>query len=194
MKLMHNRNGCCKKDRDLFVEWQYIIMEDLRRIAYKVSDYVVSEERTQLLLHLNQMVDDICKYISKTSFENDIEENYMDLEIRITENYLAFSYYKLDKNEQILISKPSIALISRNMKNLYFIDEMQVLIQNALADRVGLYNEYEDYSLYSVETYELEKIGITREQDTFESYVQDVTYPCFYETEKMVEKIKKMNF
>lgn len=184
----NNKNKSSKEDWMHFFEYQTIIMEDINRIAYKVSDYREREERKQLLVHLHQISHDISKYY----FDEDLEENAMDLEIKITEKYLAFSYYKLDKVGQRLTNKPSIVLISRNMQNLYFIDEKTVLIKNCLEEDIGLCNEYEDYSLYHLELYELGQREITREEKTFESYTHDVVYPCFYETEKMVEKIKTM--
>lgn len=184
----NNKNKSLEEDWHLFFEYQTIIMEDLKRIAYKVSDYEKSEEKEQLLLQLQQILDSMCDYY----YEEDREENYMDLEIKLTENHLAFSYYKLDKKGKRSTNKPSIVFISRDMRNLYFIDERQVLIENKLSDYVGLSNEYEDYSLYSIESYALEEESIIREENMFESYVHDVMYPCFYETEEMVEKIKIM--
>lgn len=189
----NNKNKSLEEDWHLFFEYQTVIMEDLKRIAYKVSDYEESKEKEQLILQLHQILDSMCDYY----YEEDIEENYMDLEIKVTDNHLAFSYYKLDKKRKRITNKPSIVIISRNMRNLYFIDERNVLVENKLSDYVelsyvGLSNEYEDYSLYSIESYELEEESIIRERNIFESYVHDVTYPCFYETEKMVEKIKKL--
>lgn len=169
------------KNLELFFEYQSIIRKDLERIRYLVSDYEPSEERTQLLFNVNNVIHNI----GKNRFQDD---PLMELDILIQGNYLVFSYFQLDEDLKPLTSQPTFVLITREMKNLYFINKVSTITKNKASNYEGLDNPYDDYCHYIVDCFQLEKDSIIQHNVTFNGNIP--IYECFHETDKMVRKIK----
>lgn len=167
--------------KEEFFEYQSIIRKDLERIRYLVSDYELSEGREELLSNLNKAIDNICNNRFSVG-------PLMQLEILVQGDYLAFSYFQLGEDGFPLTSEPIFVIITREMKNLYFIDKVCTIIENKEAQYVGLDNPYQNYNRYIVDCYQLEKDTIIGHNVSMEGYTP--VYDCFKETGKLIEKIK----
>ena len=176
---MENLYLCCseedyiKKRAEQFFEYQDIIKKDLERIRNLVSDYKKSKEKESLLIQLNEVIDNICC----NRFENYPE---MELEIRTGNDYLAFSYYRFDKDNRPISEIPSIMIISWNMKRMYFLDEIFPIIGDEEED-----SEFQlgyDEATY----YRLEKEHIVEYFCDFKEYTNNLFFNSFFDTECMV--------
>ncbi len=164
-----------------FYEYQSIIRKDLERIRYLASDYETSEEREELFSNLDKAINNICN----NRFPDD---PLMQLEILVQGNYLVFSYFQLQEDENPLTSEPTFVIITREMRNLYFIDKVCTITENEEAQYVGLDNPYQNYNRYVADCYQLGKDAIVKHNINFEGNTP--IYECFQETDKMIEKIK----
>lgn len=164
-----------------FYEYQSIIRKDLERIRYLASDYEPSEERKALLSNLDKAINNICN----NRFP---EDPLMQLEILVQGNYLVFSYFQLEEDGNPLTSEPTFVIITREMRNLYFIDKVCMITENEEAQYVGLDNPYQNYNRYVADCYQLKKDAIMKHNINFEGTTP--IYECFQETDKMIEKLK----
>ncbi len=166
-----------KKELELFFEYQNIIKDDLKRIRYLVSDYDFSKEKESLLFYLNNVIRDI----TRNKFEDDPED---ELNIRVYENYLVFSYYKLDEEGITVLDTPSIVIITRDMKNIYFVDEVFSIFREEEKD--DPYNRGYDNITY----FKLDKQTIHRYDFTLEEYTWELFQLCFGKTEIFTKRFK----
>lgn len=175
VKLKYSKENNSEEELQQFFEYQDIIKEDLKRIYYLISDYEESEERNNLLFELNVAISNI----NQNRFPDD---PIMDLDIHIYKNYLVFSYWKLNEDGAILLSNPSIAIITRDMKNFYFIDEK--IIQE---DET---NDYDSIGLDSINCYTREKNKIIYHNVVMRNRTGNLFYNCFDDTDSFVKKMK----
>ena len=180
-------NGMEIEEENLFFEYHKVILEDLRRISMKVVDCTDSEKKNKLLSNLNKLIDDLDANRTYAEFLT----IFFFFFFCIHGNYLIFSYYKTVETSELYTEKPSIIIITRDMKNIYFIDEIEVLIQN-VEEYEACSNKYLDYSRYYVEFFRVRGETVSANECTLESYTNTIFYDSFNEIESIVKKIEKM--
>ncbi len=181
-------NGMEVEEENLFLEYHKVILEDLRRISMKVVDCIDSEKKNKLLSNLNKLINDLDANRTYDEFVT----IFFPFQICIHGNYLIFSYYKTVETSELYTEKPSIIIITRDMKNIYFIDEIEVLIKNVEEEYEACSNKYLDYSRYYVEVFRVREETVSANECTLESYTNTIFYDSFNETESIVKKLEKM--
>lgn len=178
IELKYSDYNCAysKEEVDLFFEYQNIIKEDLKRIYNLISDYSSSKAKNNLLFELNIAINDICR--------NRFPDGpFLDLDIHIYENYLVFSYWKLDKAGRIVLDTPSIAIITRDMKNFYFIDEVKIIIGDPMEE------DYNNIGLDKVNYYTKEKNTIIEHSIILKNRTGNLFYDCLKDTSSFIKKL-----
>ncbi len=120
---------CSKEELDNYFEYQKVIYLDIERMIYKISSYEDSIEKLELLAELKDI-------LANMDVNPPLNDPVKKLETLLDPNYLAFSYYPKWKEcyETFVLD---IAIISRNMKNFYFI---QKFWDNAKFNKMAIYN------------------------------------------------------
>ena len=154
----------------------------------KVVDCIDSEKNNNLLSNINKLINDLDANRTYDEFVT----IFFPFQICIHGNYLIFSYYKTVETSELYTEKPSIIIITRDMKNIYFIDEIEVLIKNVEEEYEACSNKYLDYSRYYVEVFRVREETVSANECTLESYTNTIFYDSFNETESIVKKLEKM--
>lgn len=169
-------NYCGQEELEFFTYLQ-VIKDDFKKISLLVSYCEYSKEKESLLFNLNKVI----KNIARNKFIDDLE---MDLDIRIVDNYLIFSYYSLDDECVPLNETPHIVIVSRDMKNIYFIDETYSVFREEEQD--DTYNRGHDEITY----YKLDN-GIVKEYNCyFEEYTCNLFGKFFGHPNLMIKQIE----
>ncbi len=120
---------CSKEELDNYFEYQKIIYTDIERMIYKINSYEDSNEKLELLEELKDI-------LANMDVNPPLNDPIKKLETLLDLNYLAFSYYPKWKGcyETFTLD---IAIISRDMKNFYFI---QKPFDYTKLNRMAIYN------------------------------------------------------
>lgn len=169
-------------EKPLFNEyfaWQEVVKKDLRIICLLVSDYEENKVQKQLLGILKGVIDDL-----ERNCLPEMAETPMELNIKVYDNYLVFSYYHFIMEGRVA-ETPSIVIISRDMKNLYFIDEVYSVFYE---DR-----ENDEYNLGQDEVcyFKLNKDKIGKYDCCFQEYTHCLFDECFRYTLGFVKMVEK---
>ena len=118
--LSYYSNDMPKDELELFFEYQEAIKEDCKRIKYMISDYENTEQKKRLIYFL----DLIGSNIVKSRFKNLQEELLgQELNICLNYNYVIFSFYRREDNEEIYSDTPTIGIMARDMSMVCCIEE-----------------------------------------------------------------------
>lgn len=150
----------------VFFDMQDVIKKDFIRIKYMIENYNQDTEQQNLINYLNEVIDNI----QLNRFEKVPE---MGLDIRLTEEFLIFSYYKFNENKDIIFDTPSIVIVSRMLTKIYFIDEIYDIFKDD--------EDEDDYNRGCDEvTYFILKNGkIKQYNSTLYEYTKDLFSNCF---------------
>lgn len=112
-----------------FFEYQEIIYEDIKRIMLFISDFNESKERNALLTRLDMIIDSIKlnRFERKFASLTDLPEESKII-VNISDKYLIFDYYDINdiKEQKFLFLPPIRVIISRNMKEYFFLIENEI--------------------------------------------------------------------
>ena len=122
--LSYYSNDMPKDELELFFEYQEAIKEDCKRIKYMISDYENTEQKKRLIYFL----DLISSNIVKSRYQN-IEEE-MELNICLNYNYVIFSFYVYDENEEIYSDTPAIGIMARDMSMVCCVEEINSVFRD----------------------------------------------------------------
>lgn len=169
---------CSQEKLDMFFEYQKVIQEDLKRI-YRIveADYSPSDAKEHLLFQLKNVIGDIVH-------NHFVEHPEMELNISVYDNYLVFSYYALDENSRIILDTPSIVIVTRDMKNLYFVNEtFSIFYEDEQNDELN--RGYDEITYFKLNQNNVKEFSCT-----MKDYTADLFLKCFRYTYQMIKELE----
>lgn len=150
---IYNNDYLAKKSKEeklfYYYELQNMISDDFKRLEYILESYSDSEDKKDLLNHINYVL----QSIKKNRFDRDPE---MFLTVVINDSFLTFSYYDIDENGKMMFDTPSVVILSRNIDRICFITEIYSIFteQNEDEDYNKGYDEIRYFTLKDKKVYE----------------------------------------
>jgi len=145
---------CNDNNSSEFLNYQYFLKEDFKKIRNILESYNESENKKLLVAYINNLI---------SSLEKCILVNYNNtLQFKLTDKYAIFSYYDYNENFERLFNIPTVVILKRNIKEIYFITELYSedlssicysFIQFKLDNNNVLFNEF-DLPNYSHEMFD----------------------------------------
>lgn len=165
-----------EKNKDEYKEWQNAIKDDFKRITYILEDYVESSEKQVLLSYINNLIFSIqhFKFINK-----------LPLQFKLTDKYAIFSYYDYDENLQPLFDVPTVVILKRNLKEIFFITELYNESINYESE-----NYLESFINYSFIYFNLDNNEVKLKEFDLPTYSSEMFDNAFTNTEDHIYLIK----
>lgn len=127
-RFIHNQTNNDKDQikYDGYFDCLNAINNDLKRYKYIINTFKNSNDKDVLLNKIDSLI---------ISLSNTIKDNGNNsrLEFIINNDYVLFQYWDYNEEEDLIYDVPSLCIIKRNYKKLYFIREM-----------------YEDFRIYEI--------------------------------------------
>ena len=152
---MKEINMVCNDDNsDEFSKYLYTLKEDFKKIKNIIENYNESKSKNLLMAYINNLI---------SSLERCIIVNYNNtLQFKTTNKYAIFSYYDYNENFERLFNIPTVVILRRDIKEIYFITELYSedfssacysFVQFKLDNNNILFNEF-DLPNYSPEMFD----------------------------------------
>lgn len=159
-----------------FFEYQEVIKKDLQSIRYLILDSKDSKAKEKLLNYIDKAITDILRN------QFDPCNIFMYLQIRVYDNYLAFSFWKINDDGKFELDAPSIVVITRDMKKIYFADVTKILKYDEFSD-------YDNIGIIQIDSFIRKKDNIKNNMFTFKMRLGDLYYDLFYDTNSFIKKL-----
>ena len=144
---------CNDNNSDEFSRYLYALKEDFKKIKNLIENHNESKSKNLLIAYINNLI---------LSLERCIIVNYNNtLQFKTTNKYAIFSYYDYNKNFERLFNIPTVVILKRDIKEIYFITELYSedfssacysFVQFKLDNNNVLFNEF-DLPNYSPEMF-----------------------------------------
>ena len=149
----------CLGNPKLHYELQEMIKEDFIRIKYIISDnHIDNDEKEILLKRMTLIIDSICE---NRFYKLD---KFWCFKIMVSKNYIAFNYYIMDYGYPIS-KNPYVAILNRNLKEIYFIDEKYSVSDDEELDNYDNVG-HQDITYFDLNDTEIKKYGAQMEEKT----------------------------
>ena len=183
--LSYYSNDMPKEELELFFEYQEAIKEDCKRIKYMISDYENTKQKKRLI----QFWDLIGSNIVKSRFKNLQEELLgQELNICLNYNYVIFSFFLHDDNEEICSDTPTIGIMARDMSMVCCIEEEYSVFSDDEED-CEFNRGYDTVFCFTIDKKEK---TIEEYQTDMEEYTISLFQKAFHNPESIVENKDKV--
>ena len=125
-----------KEKNDTYFRYLQYLIDELNKIKEKIVTFTDSIEKNNMSRKLNLLIN------SLNAFKSDYNSYDDNPKIKWCENHITASYQYLDETGHILYSSLSVVALSRNLKYIYFVDELWPIFSD---DDDSLY--FDDYSI-----------------------------------------------
>ncbi len=163
-----------EENHEQFLEWRDVVKNDLKIMRYKILECEDSFSKSDLLLNIDNIIWDF-------SNNNCCVSPIVDIDIKAYDNYLVFSYFKYNKK----LDNPSIVIITRDMKEFYFIDGVEYL------KRIELYDAevYDNIMVDEIHCFVIKQKEIKNYVVSKTGRLGDLYYDCFNRTKSFIKEL-----
>ena len=158
-----------KKEINNFYNEQARIKQYLESIISVIEQYPDTPEKEMLLERLNEIKNNI-SLNTLSNLEDPIGSILMDLDIKEDEKYLIFSLYIFEENGYVNIETPTIVIISKEQKKIYFIEELYYIFDEDSEEYIDDFDPVikglDDISYFEINNDSIIEFHMTQEEET----------------------------
>ena len=158
-----------KKEINNFYNEQARIKQYLESIISVIEQYPDTPEKEMLLERLNEIKKNI-SLNTLSNLEDPIGSILMDLDIKEDERYLIFSLYIFEENGYVNLETPTIVIISKGQKKIYFIEELYYIFDEDSEEYIDDFDPVikglDDISYFEINNDSIIEFHMTQEEET----------------------------